>query len=781
MKKHIISILLASALLFTVTACDRLGQFSKDLPESDFLTQVFNKEPEKVKVVDVNFSPDYKTFAVTTDIIHDIGPYELSDSLKVKIEVEQTIDGIREARFSTPRLVNIKNIEAEYVRDLNIRMLVLVDLSLPQADLNRIGNYVKGLKSTFKHDNLFVAFMDGPDVTKTMKATDYVIENHFKHSSHNFVYLYRSMLDKRDEMLQRDDYWQGADKLVLLTFSNGKVYDDDSDKPVDPNHYRYQTRIADMASASADTTFLAYYASLCHRNGLDDEPDDHLLRLFCENNGGTFIEDFQCESFKGNLFNTLHVSCPDNIFYFENPDYKVYRGDDKKLTLNFYDRSNDSLFLSFSTTVVEGENLNPIIVRGQSITKVILQGLFLGVFLLLLVYLILQVIVPFIRYRIFLRRYVVPYTGHNMSVDNKIVEESCYLCKAPFEVGDSIVVKCEHTMHKSCWDENEYHCPEYSDRCKHGSHYYDKARVLNPRNAPFYLKWLLTALAASILSWLCFVLYVHQGYESPLYHFAHSSVTQIPIVGFIMGLFLTLGFSFLTIRPGKSGRLFLRILWRAAVAAIGSYFAFLLVDFVIYFFDIHRFTFLLNWIPWTVSGFLIAWCSTFNTRVAHNKLMLFLGVLLGFVSMYAWTLLFRYMELDFRVLLMLSFIIFGIGLAACIAIAVPRSERYFLKVQGAVKEMDVALYKWFRNQPDRVVTIGKSVDCSLQLSWDIQSNVAPVQAEIRFRKQKPYLIALEPGVFLNGKAARVNKKYRLYHGRSFVIGQTTFTYIEKDR
>ena len=95
--------------------------------------------------------------------------------------------------------------------------------------------------------------------------------------------------------------------------------------------------------------------------------------------------------------------------------------------------------------------------------------------------------------------------------------------------------------------------------------------------------------------------------------------------------------------------------------------------------------------------------------------------------------------------------------------------------------MDVALYKWFRNQPDRVVTIGKSVDCSLQLSWDIQSNVAPVQAEIRFKKQKPYLIALEPGVFLNGKAARVNKKYRLYHGRSFTIGQTTFTYIEKDR
>ena len=69
----------------------------------------------------------------------------------------------------------------------------------------------------------------------------------------------------------------------------------------------------------------------------------------------------------------------------------------------------------------------------------------------------------------------------------------------------------------------------------------------------------------------------------------------------------------------------------------------------------------------------------------------------------------------------------------------------------------------------------------LNHSWDIQSNVAPVQAEIRFKNQVPYLIALEPGVYLGGKLARVDKKIRLYHGRVFTIGRTTFTYIEKDR
>ena len=114
------------------------------------------------------------------------------------------------------------------------------------------------------------------------------------------------------------------------------------------------------------------------------------------------------------------------------------------------------------------------------------------------------------------------------------------------------------------------------------------------------------------------------------------------------------------------------------------------------------------------------------------------------------------------------------------ATVAPRSERYFLNVQGAVKEMDVALYKWFRNNPDRVVTIGKSVDCSLQLSWDVQSAIAPVHAEIRLIHKTPFLVALEPGVYINGKPLSVNRRVRLYHGKSFTIGKTTFTYVEKD-
>lgn len=762
-------------------ACNKVNHVTDDIADNNFLSGFFEVKKEKAKVLDVNFSPDYKTFEVTADILQDVGPYKLEDSTKVRTEVEETIDGFREAHFSTPRLVKIENVEAEYIHEQNISMLVLVDLSLPQADLVHIRDHVKEMKRDFNHDNLFVAFMDGPEVSNTMKATDYVIDRYFVQSTEQYSRLYYSILQKRNEMLQHIGYWQDVDRMVLLIFSNDKVYKDDSDEPIDPNHYLYQEQLAARDSASSDSSFLAYYASFNNKKDVDEEYDNNVLRIFCNNNGGTFIDEFHWEKFKESVFNTLDVVTPDNMFYFENPDYKVYRGDHKKLTLNFYDKVSDTLFLSISTYVVQGEVFKPIIVNGHTIEYIILQGLFLGCFLLIFVYLVWQIIIPFVKYRIFLRKNVTLYKGRNMCIDNKIVEESCYLCKSPFAVGEQIVVKCEHTMHKSCWDENEYHCPEYSDRCKHGSHYYNRANIFDPRNAHYYLKWILVALAASILAWMSFIYYIHQGIESPLYNFAHSSATQIPIFGLSIGLFLTLGISFLTLRPGFDWRALFRIFFRAIIAAIGCYLSFMLVNLVIYLFDINSFTFLLNWIPWTLSGFIIAYCSTFATRAKHNKLLLIISVLLGFISMYAWTLLFQYMELDFRVSLLFSFIIFGIGQAACIATVSPRSEHYYLKVQGATKGMDIALYKWFRNSPSRVVTIGKSVDCSLQLSWDIQGNVAPIQAEIRLKRQTPYLIPLEPGVFLYGKPAKVNKKIRLHHGRTFTIGQTTFTYIEKDR
>ena len=67
------------------------------------------------------------------------------------------------------------------------------------------------------------------------------------------------------------------------------------------------------------------------------------------------------------------------------------------------------------------------------------------------------------------------------------------------------------------------------------------------------------------------------------------------------------------------------------------------------------------------------------------------------------------------------------------------------------------------------------------MSWDLTSQIAPQQAEIRMINGNIYLIATEDGVrTIDQKPIKPNTMKRLYHGSKFRIGKTIFTYIEKD-
>ena len=95
--------------------------------------------------------------------------------------------------------------------------------------------------------------------------------------------------------------------------------------------------------------------------------------------------------------------------------------------------------------------------------------------------------------------------------------------------------------------------------------------------------------------------------------------------------------------------------------------------------------------------------------------------------------------------------------------------------------MEIALYKWINARfLDRSVSIGKSVDCNIQMSWDINGVIAPKQAELKNINGNIYLIPLENGVTFKGTTAHIDRRFRLYHGDHFMIGQTKFTYVEHD-
>ena len=196
--------------------------------------------------------------------------------------------------------------------------------------------------------------------------------------------------------------------------------------------------------------------------------------------------------------------------------------------------------------------------------------------------------------------------------------------------------------------------------------------------------------------------------------------------------------------------------------------------------DLGENSFLVDWIPWSLTGFAIVVIASAFTMVRVRRKWILITIGLGIISMFLWNLIFVAMGSDYRTLLLLSHVIFSVGLALSVAQASPRSERYFLHVGGSMKEMDIAIYKWFEANTNRVITVGKSVDCDLILSWDVKGDVAPVQANLTKEGDRVFITPLEPGLFVKGRAVPTGRKEHLFHGKHFTIGTTEFTYLEKD-
>ena len=778
-----------------LTACDS-GVLSKlgvdnptDLFESTDLSGAKGtvQAREKMTVNRVEFSPDHKTFSVWTGVLDDIGPYPLTDSSVVRIELEGYDDGIKSSRRELPILVKAWNTERDNVKKLGVKLLVLVDLSLSQERIDAQRDAVKEMLTVFDREDVYLAFMSGDTVTPSRPVTDYILDMYFKKWS-DVKLLYRSILTEIKELQKGGEPWDSANKVKLLVFSDGKVYDGE-DIPMDPDHFKTENELI-HALDSGQGNISVFYVNFGSVNAPEQEDESrNVLSSVCEGSGGAFLPRFSWTLLEDTMLGTDVRKVESNRFDFVNPDGKVYRGDNSQLKIMFYSVKDDRLLASATANYCEGSLYRPIIVNGAPLREIIMEGLGVGLLIMLAIYLVFQFLVPYIRYRIFLKKHVIRHTGKKMAIGAIAVAESCYLCKAPFVDGDEVVVKCEHTMHKSCWDENEYHCPEYGRHCKNGSHFYDKEHLFDKRNASYYLPWLLMAVLAAILAWMAFTIMSNYTSKHILEfllpeEFLSSAgngthLNQLPFSAFSVSFFLTFGIAFLAF-PRKRLSGILDLLLRALVSAVASAILYLLVSAACLTFKLQSVSFLLNLIPWVLASFLIAFIGTYGSRIKLKKSIFLVALVVSLISMYLWSSFYMFVGVDFRVLILYSFMIYTIGIALSVGSAAPKSEHYFLHTQGAVKSMDVALYKWFRANPNAVVSIGKSVDCSLQLSWDLKGHVAPVHAEITMKRGQLRLKALEDGVLFNGKPLPVDKFKNLYHGSTFQIGLTHFTYQEKD-
>ncbi|MBQ8989873.1 MAG: E3 ubiquitin protein ligase [Prevotella sp.] len=763
------------------------------------------------------FSDKYKTIVLEGRLGSEVGMLPLSDKNKVRIEVTEVVHHLSEASYPLPpKMVKVEELASHQVQVLGIRALALVDLSLPQTLVEQERKAVGQMRNLFSDKNLFVAFIKGTSVTESVPVTDYVMKNYFVSCDSTRKYLYRSILAKIDEMEQDSSWAKGAKHTAMVIMSDGATYQDD--KPMDPRHFQIEHQLANCSlnsplyyaefstedddSGDADVLGSLGDFTLQPLDDMDIDTDDaSVLQSRCIASRGLYQKDFNWSDIQQNIQNKYGMDMADYRFTLENPNHKVYRGrHGRDLQIACYDVETDSLLVQGNCFYSLGSVYRPVIVNPSPLYNVLMQGIIYAALLALLVYAILQFLVPYIRYRLFQKNHIVTYSKTQVGAGGLMVAESCYLCKAPFEEGDQVVTKCQHAMHLDCWNENQYQCPEYGRHCEHGRHYYNRQNLLDPQNATFYMDWIIAAIIAGVLAWIFYTAQMHpflstlaekliltvtntepDTAEGSAYLAEYgASINHFPAFGLCIGFFLTLMLSCMSVAKREPLSRAIEILLRAILGGLGSLLFFTLGGIISVALGLQENAMIIDWIPWSLTGYWIALCVTWGTRIRIRHYLVIGAFVVGLVSTYLWTWLYAGSTVDYRVTLLINFILFAVAMAISIAKSAPRSERYFLTVSGIIKQMDVALYKWFKANPNDVVTIGHSVDSHLQLSWDIQSKIAPIQAEIRLDRGVPRLYALEEGVFVAGKPAELGKGIRLYHGKTFTIGQTTFTYIEKD-
>lgn len=784
--KYSIYRLFAILFVFGLTSCQLFSDQDKD-----------DQQPDNLKIQSSHFTDDHKHLILDVNYTgqYYTDNYLTSDSISVNIQ-ELWANGDTLKGDGVPKVSSYKDVMREKFDSINFHPLILVDLTMSQKVVDAERQAVEKIAYMLGENNVYVAFMRGNGViTPTTPLSKYVLSNSFVSDEAKDKHLYKAMLAKLNELGNAMNEVGRQRYKVLMVMSDGAVWGDE--KPYDEDHFDSQQALIDYYShyRRGNMLYFAYFTE----EDMADTNDNNLMQMFCQQSKGLYTEQFDWYSVMKDIAHKTYGDYSALQITLEFPDNRIFDGDPRVIDITLM--SDSIVEAKGRMEFWEGSIFKPIIVNGKSELMVGIQGFLLGLLIIAVVYVILQFLMPFVLYKLFRRKYVVSYAGPNTTANGKQVADTCYYCKAPFEEGEMVVAKCEHAMHLECWEENDYHCPEHGLHCKDGSHYYNRADLFDSRNTTFYTEWVLLAIVAAILVWIssthsyndfvvrtitriyCYINDLKWDTLETRQLIGHqlSNVYHLPVFTISMGFYMTVTLGFKIVSHYTWNRRILEVAVRALIAGLISMIIYIICGVIVIVTNIHVIGWLFEWIPWFLLILGMGLVHTYNSRIHINLKWLLECLCLSFVLMLLWYFVVTIQEFDYRITIMIIYIVFCVCYAIGIATVAPQSEHYFFRVEGAVKTMDIALYKWFRSSPHRTVTIGKSVDCSLQMSWEINSVIAPVQAQVTLGRKGVYLMPLEEGVYdAEGKEIMPETKVLLRHGTKFRIGQTTFTYIEKD-
>lgn len=720
------------------------------------------------------------------------------------ISLQRTGDNGTEDVTSLVEVRDIRNYDPDYTSG-NYAIIVLADRSVTAEQLQAERQAITDLYQAFPQARFFITAMDKgrtptteiQDVYQLMSWYDSCFMQPF--GEEKFIYkALASVLQEVTESEAHDFYPETPinntikdyAKKKIFVMTNGVYTKADGSYIGGEDFFRIKMALIQELNQKKEAQVnFVYFGEGVNEDGFHHE----VQYVFKE--GDKFITNFNAQQLKEQMVVNLDPEANDYRLVIVNKFYKLYDG--QKLTLHAYFEKDD-VDAYGSRTFTLGNLIDPIPVMASKARKltVLSMCLVIGLVVIGLLYLFFRYIYPKWRFRAFKKRYVKRFERPNTlpAKAKDYVAQRCYYCKDPFVPGEEIVTRCEHTMHYDCWRENGHQCPEYGRECDNGPFFYNEDHPSDKRNIPHFLRWLIVGCLCGMAGWLVFRLTSGNHF---LYDFIRGTMALSKKVGIdvtgntitdkvhdllsfgtIIGFFIILGASWLLEHRKKTAKRIMSIVGRALLGALGGLVAFFIGSLVTIGTAKDYNSFFVDIIPWLLMGGVLGFVIAYRKEVSMRKAVLFgfLFAMIGFTVLYFFSyensnFEFKNVGLITSTLGLLGTMTLGGGLYAGIATHDHHSKIYFLHIDGNLKSRDVAVYKWMsRDGGHRMVTIGRSDRCYIDMDWDNTEGIDGPQVEVFIENDSPFY-----------RMINTNQVCRLSHGTSFRIGTTTFTFIEKDR
>jgi len=718
-----------------------------------------------------------------------------ADLKKEHIEVISDDDNLTVKGLS--RLLSAKG----YIPE-NILVLLLVDRSVHNDDMDYMRNAVSYIINMLPEKTVYIAFFD-PQPRSSLRITadnfdifqdEFTITKNDKTLFDAALVKFRELCGEKglttDQQLI-DRIGDGDIKKYLVLLTDGRV---------NVNNLRTADNIQRFSEyvQQLDNDITSHHRVEIHaiRYGEVSEDVDQTLSYLCV--------DIRNENVKGGFYiaspesfiEKLKVSdkdAPDYELTVHNPDGVFDNGFIKDLIFHIQYEGKTAYG---QTAYTIGTLLRPVRANTLGIGWRLALGFAIWLIVFGLLFCIVQIVIPFVRFDVgkFERKFVRRY-----SFDDETVIQ-CHYCLNEIMDGEEIVTKCQHTVHKNCWIENGCKCADYGESCKEGKQYFfDMSRPFNRENRPYYTPFAWYGLLGGLITWMIYQLLIHffphpfepfirylipkfyPGYEQNPMLFLQLvyllKTSGFLIVGILIG-FIPVYIIANLHRIRQRNITVWWVLLKSILGAAGGFLSFLTGVILIFAFQTAHTGILLDWIPWILSGCVWGMCLSLRENVLWKQVIMggMLAGLLCFVILFLGRWWGSYAVL-------LGFMALGAVMGVSFISARRTVYTYFLKYQGQ-QSGKIAIHKWMSVAGgSEEVTIGKSKDCTICMDWDNHSSLRPVNVKMYIDKKYsiPCLKVMDEHIVYDRIIARKHDEYILQHGIIFKIGDTTFQYIEKSK